>query len=204
MLPTHQRSTKVGRLVRLLARPPGRVMIGVAVLTAVIGVVCVNVPGTFFLAIMMMALWVVRFLFAWIVTRRFPTDKRWLALPVVAVLGTVAMGIANDKHLILRATSPWMERDVKKLMASQNPPTTGWIGPLPVVDVERVGQTLYFEVAGTGFYDSAGYAWTPATPRRLGAAPRSSASVREVVDLGMELLNDSDFLCVRRFAGRSH
>jgi hypothetical protein len=172
MLPTDRGLSGAGRLAWRFGRPPGRGAVGLAVLTAVIGVVSVNVPGTFFLTLMvvllmamvMMAIWSVRFVFAWIVTRRFPTEKRWLALPAVAVLGVLGIGVAADRHLVLRATSPWMERDVKQMLASPNPPTTGWIGPLPVVDIKRVGQTLYFEVAGTGLIDSSGYAWSTDIP----------------------------------------
>ncbi len=159
-------------LLHRFGRPPGWFASTLLVATAMVILVSVNIPGSLFLIAIFATLlllgvsgwWAVRLLVWLIVNRKIPREKRWLTIPLLAIGSVLLTVIASDQHLVLRVARPWIERDVKQMMAMPTPPTTGWIGPLPVTDVKRVGDTLFFEVAGSGFLDHAGYAWTPTVP----------------------------------------
>ncbi len=158
--------------VRSKSRPPGRVVTGISVLTCFGIFLSVNIAGYLFfpliglilLAALIVAAWGIGLTVSVISNRQFPRHRGWLIVPAIfgtAFLLTVATA---DKDLVLRIARPWIERDVRSIMSDQTPPSQGWLGPLPVKAIVRSGDTLFFQVAGAGFIDSAGYAWSQSVP----------------------------------------
>lgn len=155
-------------------KPLTRFVNSISLVTCFGILVSLNIVGNLFFPLIALILlaalvvmgWGIALLVSIYTNRRLPRQRAWLTVPAIFGVAFVLTIATADRDLVLRVSSPWIERDVRAIMANTSTPSKkGWLGPLPVTAIVRTGDTLYFQVAGAGFINSAGYAWSESVPR---------------------------------------
>lgn len=95
---------------------------------------------------------------------------RWLITPgiLATMIGCLALNV--PLYMTFFVSLPFMNRTAAQVLTPAKPPLSiSWIGVYPVERVEAFQGGMRFLVAGTGFMDSGGFAYSPnGPPPRIG------------------------------------
>ena len=166
-------------LTRILIGPPGKVLLPLVALLALIILNNSSLPGGGSFQLLLMGLglaygtiivWVARFVVA-----LFRSDGRsmlrrhwvrWAAAPVmaVAVIGSVYADLPFSARFALSESSlESLARTVASGPASTDD-ADQWVGLYPLTSISRTEDGARFLVDGTGFLNQYGFAWSPKGP----------------------------------------
>jgi hypothetical protein len=182
---------------RWLASPPGPALHALTGLALLLTFAATYVPGGQFALIMLvipawlalLAAWFVRALAAAVLALRHRARDvaprrlvHWLVLPAVLLLAIVCVHFDLPYRAALRLSRPAMDRWAEQVLAETPPATTmpatpamrmnvvprrAHAGLFPVGEAERLPTGFRFSIAGAGFIDTEGFAYstTPLPPR---------------------------------------
>jgi hypothetical protein len=163
-------------LTRILIGPPGKVLLPLVALPALVMLYDSSMPGggPFELVLLGMGLaygtmivWVARFVVA-----LFRSDgramlrrhwMRWTAAPVmaVAVIGLVSADLPFEARFALSESGlESLARTVASSPASTDHPDQ-WAGLYSLTSIDRTEDGARFLISGTGFLNRYGFAWSP-------------------------------------------
>ncbi|MGN9786054.1 hypothetical protein ACTMTF_31820 [Nonomuraea sp. ZG12] len=166
-------------LTRILIGPPGKVLLPLTVLVALIILNGTSMPGGGPLELMLLGLgltygmvivWVARFVVALFRSDGRPMLRRhwvrWAAAPVLAgaVIGSVYADLPFKARFALSESS--LESFARTVASS--PESTDhadqWVGLYPLTSISRTADGAHFLVSGTGFLSQYGFGWSPKAP----------------------------------------
>jgi hypothetical protein len=167
---------RTSRARRWFAGPPARIFSVVLGLTVALTLLSVAAPGTYFQPLMAATLlWLglglayllklgLAVVFALVqadgagLRRYWP---RWLAVPVIVGATAALVLAAAPVRLGLLLAAPAMTEFAQDASA----PAPGWVGPYALDQAEHLpGGGARFLIAGTGFLDPSGFAYSPDGP----------------------------------------
>ncbi|MDP9861741.1 MULTISPECIES: hypothetical protein [Streptosporangium] len=161
-------------LIRALIGPPGRLLLPATALAGSLLMYGVSVPGDYFLTVMLAGflclvlaiVWIPRFVVALLRADGRPGLRRhwlrWAAAPVMgaAVTGLLYFDVPATARFALSEAS--LERFARAVAAGEELEVGGrWVGLYTLDWAERTDGVVRFLVAGTGFIDRYGFAWSP-------------------------------------------
>ncbi len=157
------------RLRRLLDRPMGRVFNGAIGVMAAVTLLAFSPPGGYFLAIIVLfwvwlvagITWLARFIWIVLVRRTKGRWASWFFAPVVVTVSALAIHLNGPFLVRFQLSEPAMTRFAKQALVQQAPTTPGRIGLWEVGRVETFDGGVRFTVAGAGFIDEDGFAYSP-------------------------------------------
>jgi hypothetical protein len=139
---------------------------------AIITLIAFSLPGGYFFValvalwawLILGAIWAAR-LIGMVVIRRISGRGTWtwawLVAPLIVVATAAVIQLDGPLVLRFRLSEPAMTRFAKRTLDKTSPGSPGRIGLYEVDRVETFDGGLRFTVAGTGFIDGAGFAYSP-------------------------------------------
>lgn len=127
-------------------------------------------PGGYFFVIILLfwawllagVTWLARFIGVFLVRRTKERWASWLFAPVVVVVSAVAIQLDGPLLVRFRLSEPAMTRFTEQARGEPAPTSPTRVGLWEVGRVETFDGGVRFTVAGAGFIDDDGFAYSPA------------------------------------------